>query len=614
MPSRADMIAFLQSQQAPTAAQASETDSSDQSPAALMAMSSDQMMDQARKNMTGEDKPKTRAEKIAFIQAQKDGPKSDPAQAAIEHFGQGATLGYLPQLQAGAEKIMDPILNKITGNNVQPDDYVTARDANIQRLAKEAKDNPKIAKAAEIAGGLTSGIAAAPLLPEAGAASTVAGKIAQGAVQGAKTGAVYGAVSNPGDTAGVVDPLQLGDRAANAAKGAGTGLAVGAAVPAAIAGVQVGAKVVRGAAADALESLAEKSAVNATGATGKQASTFDDNAGRELLDRGIVRFGDNQEKIASRASQAVDAANDSIDTALKTLDAKGVKVDVNDIYNNVRAKITQLKGDPSQADVAKILESELDNLISATDAKGSTLLTPSEAEQIKRGYNRKAGNWADPEKSQAGKTMYQAMRSGVEDAAQAADPETAQLFAEGKKSYGLLTPIQEAAERRASTTSQSPAGGLADIASAGAGFLKGGPAGAIAAPIARRVIAPRVASTIAVTTDNLSKALRQIPEMANLEIKQPGVFQAIVSHAASNGGVAPAQSANIQKKGPDKWANDGAQNLLKHDPTSLDGFTQADLKDPKTKDLLIQASDLKPGSKGMAKVMTQIKQTQKQED
>jgi len=63
----------------------------------------------------------------------------------------------------------------------------------------------------------------------------------------------------------------------------------------------------------------------------------------------------------------------------------------------------------------------------------------------------------------------------------------------------------------------------------------------------------------------------------------------------------------LPTKGPDKWANDGMQNLLEHDPKALNGFTQEDLKDPKTKELFIQASDLNPGSAAMQKVMDKVK-------
>jgi hypothetical protein len=60
------------------------------------------------------------------------------------------------------------------------------------------------------------------------------------------------------------------------------------------------------------------------------------------------------------------------------------------------------------------------------------------------------------------------------------------------------------------------------------------------------------------------------------------------------------------KKGPEKWANDGAQKIVEHDQT-IDPETIDQLKNSKKgRDLLIKASDLKPGSPQMQKIVNQI--------
>lgn len=358
---------------------------------------------------------------------------------------------------------------------------------------------------------------------------------------------------------------------------------------------------------------AEKLAVNATGATGKQASEFAPGAGRELLDRKIVRFGDNQVKIAERASKAVDQANQQIDDALSKLDSAGVKVDVNALKERLRSKISTMKSDPSQADIAKMLETEIGNIDEAIKASGSSQVQISQAELTKRGYNRKAGNWADPEKGQAGKEMYQTYRQGVEDAAQAADPATAKLFEEGKKAYGILAPIRESAERRAAQVQQHPLGGFLDVTSGVAGASAGGPIGAITAPIARRVVAPRLASSVAVTADSVADILSKVPKFAELQAKRPEVFQAIVSKIATEHTGVPLTSVAESKptKGPTKWANDGFDKLIAHakdDKTkAMLEKARADLmKSPKMREMLMRASDLKPGSKAMDKILAQI--------
>lgn len=61
------------------------------------------------------------------------------------------------------------------------------------------------------------------------------------------------------------------------------------------------------------------------------------------------------------------------------------------------------------------------------------------------------------------------------------------------------------------------------------------------------------------------------------------------------------------KKGPEKWANDGAKKLLDHDET-LDQSMLDQLKNSKKgRDLLIKASDLKPRSKAMDKILNEIR-------
>lgn len=365
--------------------------------------------------------------------------------------------------------------------------------------------------------------------------------------------------------------------------------------------------------ANKLKATAEDLAVNSTGATSKQASTFADDAGRQLLDRGVVRFGDSQKKIASRAAEAMDAANNQIDSALKNLQAQGVKVDANKIYDAVQSKINKLKGDPSQADIAKLLNNEIENVINASDLKG-TEVGILDAEQTKRGYQRKAGNWADPEKGIAGKEMYQTYRGAVEDAATAADPETAALFKEGKKSYGLMAPIQEAAERRALSASQSQHGGLIDVATSVAGESAGGPVMAVAAPVARRIIGPRIASSLAVTADQAANALRKIPQFAQMETKNPAMFGAAVSRLTSAGDLSASKAAeqSAPQKGPAKWVNDGYQKLLDHaegdDKKALSASSDQLMNSKNTKDLLISASDLKPGSKAMQNILEKVKQ------
>lgn len=257
-----------------------------------------------------------------------------------------------------------------------------------------------------------------------------------------------------------------------------------------------------------LKGMAENLALNSTGATGAQTAKFADDAGRQLLDRKLVRFGDNAENIASRTEAALEMANADIDDALRSLDAKGVTASADNVVAELQAKIASLRQDPSQASLVRKLESTVDDIINT----GRSEVPISEAEATKRGFRKAAGNWMDPEAGQAGKQAYLSYMDEVESAAQQADPDLALKFIAGKETHGLLRPIQEAAERRVRVQNQSPLGGWGDITAAGSGGAIFGPVGAVAAAAGRRLVSPRIASSAAVAADKVSKPFLRAAE------------------------------------------------------------------------------------------------------
>lgn len=172
--------------------------------------------------------------KLAFEkmskQRQHQGPKeSTQGQAAVEGFGSGISLGYLPQIQAKLEPLTDRLFGLFDENSEHVDkapisqlylndeNYIKARDKNIARQKQLKEDNPWTYGASEVGGGVVAGIAASPL-QGANAASKVK--------QAATIGGAYGMLANPGDVEGVVDELQLTPRLRNAVVGAITGAGV----------------------------------------------------------------------------------------------------------------------------------------------------------------------------------------------------------------------------------------------------------------------------------------------------------------------------------------------------------------------------------------------------
>ena len=359
--------------------------------------------------------------------------------------------------------------------------------------------------------------------------------------------------------------------------------------------------------AQGTQNAAEQMAKTATGATGLQASKFQPQAGKELLARGVVSFGDTPAKIAAKAGAQVESANQGIDTALKALDQQGVKVKVDDVVANIQKQAESLSKDPSQSQVVKKLNSIVDDIINT----GESNVSPLEAEQTKRGFNKIAKNWLDPEQGQAGKIAYRAYRDAVENTATAADQKLGELFKDSKKTYGLMAPIEEAASRRASTLNQSPIGGLLDVAAAGgAGAAVGGPAGlvtGIAAAAARRAIAPRIPSSTAVTLKMVADQLNKVPEYAQIASSNPQAFSALTNQVYDqfkNPEKAPQDPApqNVLGKGPQKWQQDGAQKLIDS------GIPQEQIDklkiDKKGQDLLVQAAS---GDKSLKAVVEQLK-------
>lgn len=171
--------------------------------------------------------------------AQPQGPETNGGQAFIEHFGNAAAFGYLPQLQAAAGGLVkDPggVDEKLRAQGFkidQPEDtYLSRRDASVDRMRKESDEHPWLSGAGTVGGVLASGIAlggaAAPRVVAAEGAGLGARAAAAGArvYQAAKTGAAMGFLANPGDTKGEISPVQLDERLGNAKTGAIAGGAI----------------------------------------------------------------------------------------------------------------------------------------------------------------------------------------------------------------------------------------------------------------------------------------------------------------------------------------------------------------------------------------------------
>lgn len=266
---------------------------------------------------------------------------------------------------------------------------------------------------------------------------------------------------------------------------------------------------------DWLGDMANEKMVEATGATGKQALDFVPGAGQKLRDMGIGGFGKSQASIAEQISGALEKTGSDIGNTLSSLDAKGATVDQADIINSLRQRAAELGEDPSQFSVSDALNKLSDRLQTVLESKGGdTSISLSKAEATKRGFQQAANYNSSPLDLSLSKEAANVYRQAVEDAATKFDPAAGNTFKTAKQTYALLNPIEEAATRRASTLAQSPKGGLLDTSTAIAGAAMGGGPGAVALPIARRMVADRIAPSMSALAGLGQKAAEIAPQAA----------------------------------------------------------------------------------------------------
>lgn len=607
------------------------------------------------------------------------------SQAALEHFGNAASMGYLPQLQALAEKLtpnpgsdVDAKL-KAQGFTVSgPDDsYLASRDANIARLAKEGQDHPVASGVGTAAGILSSGIAMGGM---GGArAATAAGRIAQGI----KTGALMGAAANPGDTEGEIDPLQLGARLDNAKTGALTGGAVSGAVeaiPTIIKGLGFAARkvgnLVSGVPQGEIDNYAARTdeinkMINESGGDITAAA---DKARQET--QNAIRA--KRQQLSQQVGNALQAAGDD-----KNLSANSVIDQLEKAKGNINAKlnpeaISQIdemsqriksladeNGNLSASEMHQVKEFLQDRASGAYIKNGQIFQGGKDASQAAKGaaaIARKTINAAVPDvanannqlsylhnlESQLNKNLIAPGKSesALLAAGSGSNPRNAAMIGRLDQAAGTNL-AQKAKDLATARTFASPAllpmdatGKTATrmLIAAGAGHLLAGPAGyaagALASPAAVKlginaanvatpaltavgravqnnpVLLQRIAQNFTTPTQNQSSSgptidqetlgvFRSNPSLID-SVADPAIKRAIQKQMSINR--SPSAGADsVPAKGPDSWAQSGVKNL------GLDQDTASRvLKSPQGKQLLIQASDLKPGSKAMTAIMTQI--------
>jgi hypothetical protein len=549
-------------------------------------------------------------------------PKSDAAGAAIEGFGQGASMGYLPQLQAAAYKGVSKIADAIGAGpgavdaeleksgfkiNQKDDSYVNLRDENIARQAALAKSNPKAYYGSMVAGGIATAPAAELGVAKIAPAALTAGRIGKAAT----TGAALAAVANPGDTAGEVDGLQIGDRARNAALGAAAGGALSAAAP--LAGDAVSAV------GDKLGSGAEYLAARALGAERATIKKFGLDkvlaAGRQALNEGVISPLASSETMAERNAAVQSVGGDKMGKVYKAIDdAGGSTFNPLDAATDVEKKV----GDFYRSPINRGETHQLENTLEAITMRGDKPIPLADAQELKQELG-KVANWKNSlnvtDKEKMAREAYGVISDHIDKATDAGakalgTPELLDTLKAGKKLFSNSKVAEELLNNKIARETGNRFIGLTETGVGGAALAASGgnPIIAAGAVAGKKLVSKYGAATAAKLLDAGAKTLSNAPELAETLANNAGqagrmsgnptTRPALSSAAASADADQPAPI-----KGEGKWASDGLQKLNDHvgDDKVKDLKDQA-LADPKGKKLLIAASDLKPGSKAMQNV------------
>lgn len=481
-------------------------------------------------------------------------PNVSTAESALRGTSQGLSMGLDDEIAGGLSVLGRPFGIKGLGGKLSDieltsptlnvdeiiGEYDRVRNAERSNNAQAEQANPNTYLGGQIAGGVGGALA----MPALGAAkgAGLAANVGKGALQGGITG--YG-MSDADTLSGQAIDTGIGASLGGAAGGVGYGVG------------KLASKV--GGYADDLgqrfKNKAEELAVKATGATGKQAEGFADDAGRQLLDRDLIRFGDTPENIAGRLDDRISESGNNIQRALEKSKSQGAKIDLLEYLGKSETKVNELRraGKFLEADA---IEAQTNKIIENADRLGVDSFDPITMENIKRESQAGINYMADAKPTVAGKKVGASMqREAVEDAMRGLDKNLSNQFVEEKSLYGLLNPIQKAAEKRSSQLNQSPFGGLGDIASTAAGG--GNPMYAAA----RRMVAPRLASSAAISMDKIGDVVQKSPQAF-------GKYAQVLQQASQRGpqGVASTHFL-LQQSDPDyrllldKIANGGESEV-----------------------------------------------------
>jgi len=481
--------------------------------------------DRAKPVINSGDNWKDRA-KIAIDQ------QSNMLEAGLEGFGQGASLGYGNELAAALEQVTFPVASFLTGQDVEADPYLKARDSYEARTKKLAEENPGSYMAGNVGGSIASAIATSPLTTIKGA--TGLAKLGNAAKIGALQGAAMDVDNKKGE-------LSLGaeDRLKN--------MAIGGALGGAFQGVSN----IMNKAPEALSDTAEGLAARALGAErGTIKSIGYDKvkqAGRTALDEGVLSPLASTEDLATRVAALKQKGGEAMGDVYKAIDEAGVSTfNPLDEAVNVEKKIGDFYKSPINRGEAKQFENTIESML----MRGDKNIPISEAQALKEELG-KVANWKNnlniTEKEKMARDAYKVVSEGIDKAVEAGSqqlntPGLLEKLKQGKDIFSKTSTMEKLLENKQARESGNKLMGLTDWELAGgglAGTLAGvatGGAGVLAtggALLAKKGLEKYGAQSGALLLDKISKTLLKSPQWMKVAKDQPQVFNQFVTQMAS---------------------------------------------------------------------------------
>jgi len=524
-------------------------------------------------------------------------PKVSQGESLARGIAQGASLGFADEVSGAVEALW----NKANGDPTQFGKlYETYRDQSRENFKKAEDENPKTYLAGELGAGIGTAFIPGVAAAKGASIANIAGRAAG---IGATAGAGYSKADNVADLAK--------DTAVGGALGGATALAAPLIGKAA---AKIGEK---------SKGAAERFAARALGAERATVKKIGQDKiqelGRQALDEKILSPLASTEEMISRNEAVKTGSMNSRRAVYEKIDKAG-KSTFNplEVATNLEKKVLDGKNTKhlDTQELIKKLNPEIENILSRGDGN----ISMSEAQELvgNLGKRAKFDTSRSTEANDLAKTVYHTVRDAVNEAAEKGGDSldlgkivrnSNKRFATAKNTEKLLQNknAREQGNKLVGLTDWSLIGGSvpSNIATGGAAIP------ATAAGLGIKKGLERFGSqNAALGLNNLSKVLKNAPDVAE-KVSRNSVLVDQLAPKASVRELYPVlknvSDSESPAKGPKKWMNEGADKILKSDSSISKELIESLKSDKKGQELLIQASDLKPGSKAMDNIMKKIR-------